>query len=110
MPVSDKERALLERVQQGTERAVGAIAWIVIMIIGFGIFFLGASQNINALIAAGAAFLVLGFATIALLTGAVNGIFQTSLYHFATTGDAGPFIDTEAAREAFLTQKNNALS
>ena len=84
-----------------TISAVGAIAWIVIMIIGFGIFFLGASQHINALIAAGIAFLVLGFATIALLTGAVNGIFQTSLYHFATTGDAGPFIDTELAKNAF---------
>ncbi len=84
-----------------TISAVGVVAWIAIMIVGFGIFFLGASQNIGILIGLGIFVLVFGFATIALLTGAVNGIFQTSLYHFAKTGDAGPFIDTELAKNAF---------
>jgi len=49
----------------------------------------------------GGVLMVLGFMVVGLLNGAVNGIFQASLYQFATTGDAGPFIDTELAREAF---------
>jgi len=47
--------------------------------------------------------LVIGVLVIALLNSAVNGIFQASLYNFATTGDAGPFIDTELAKEAFTS-------
>ena len=46
----------------------------------------------------GIVLLVLGFTLISLLNGAVNGIFQASLYNY---GDAGSFIDTALAREAF---------
>ena len=49
----------------------------------------------------GGIFMLVGFVVVSLLNGAVNGIFQASLYHFATTGNAGPFIDTGIARDAF---------
>ncbi|WP_204139897.1 hypothetical protein [Halomicronema sp. CCY15110] len=45
--------------------------------------------------------IVCTFSAIALITGAINGILQTSLYHYAKTGDAGRFIDTGLARNAF---------
>ena len=41
---------------------------------------------------------------LSLITGAVNGIFQASLYKYATTGDAGPFISNEYAAAAFQTR------
>lgn len=53
------------------------------------------------LIVGGGILMLFGLVVVSLLNGAVNGIFQASLYHFATTGDAGPFIDTTLASEAF---------
>jgi hypothetical protein len=38
---------------------------------------------------------------VGLLNGAVNGVFQASLYQFATTGSAGKLIDTQVAATAF---------
>ena len=36
--------------------------------------------------------------------GAVNTVFQTSLYNFATTGDTGSIFDTELEQKAFQTK------
>jgi hypothetical protein len=91
-----------------TISGISVIAWIAVMIVGFGIFFAGIAMNITPLIAVSIVVLVLGSAIIALLTGAVNGIFQTSLYNFATTGDAGPFIDTEMAKTVFHATDKSA--
>lgn len=41
---------------------------------------------------------------LSLITGTVNGIFQASLYKYATTGDAGPFISNEYTAAAFQTR------
>jgi hypothetical protein len=49
----------------------------------------------------GTVLLILGLVVVSLLNGAVNGIFHASMYNYATTGNAGPFIDGELAREAF---------
>jgi hypothetical protein len=38
---------------------------------------------------------------VGLLNGAVNGVFQASLYQYATTGNAGKLIDTQLAAQAF---------
>lgn len=46
---------------------------------------------------------VVVFSAVALITGAVNGVFQASLYQYATTGHAGRFIDNDLARNAFPT-------
>ena len=68
---------------------------------GGGIIAAGVVANVMALVVLGAVLLVLGLVVVSLLNGAVNGIFQASMYHYATTGNAGPFIDNELAREAF---------
>jgi hypothetical protein len=59
--------------------------------------------SINAPALAGAAAIV-GFVLlvlVSLVTSTLNSIFQASLYQFATTGDAGPFIDNRLAASAF---------
>jgi hypothetical protein len=43
----------------------------------------------------------MGSIIIALFQGAINGVFQASLYQYATTGDSGRFIDNDLARNAF---------
>lgn len=43
------------------------------------------------------------FSAVSLITGAINGVFQASLYQYATTGNAGRFIDNDLARNAFPT-------
>ena len=84
--------------------AIGGISCLVtlaVLLIGGGIIVVGVLTNVLALIILGAVLLILGLVVVSLLNGAVNGIFQASMYHYATTGDAGPFIDNELAREAF---------
>lgn len=84
--------------------AIGGISCLVtlaVVLICAGIIAAGVWINSLALIILGAVLLVLGVLSVSLLNGAVNGIFQASMYHFATTGDAGPFIDNELAQEAF---------
>lgn len=86
--------------------AIGGISCLVtlaVLLIGGGIIAAGVLADVAALIIAGAVLLVLGLVVVSLLNGAVNGIFQASMYNYATTGDAGPFIDPELAREAFQT-------
>ena len=84
--------------------AIGGISCLVslaVLLIGGGIIAAGVLTDALALVILGGVLLVLGLVVISLLNGAVNGIFQASMYHYATTGDAGPFIDNELAREAF---------
>ena len=84
--------------------AIGGISCLVslaVLLIFGGIIVAGVLVNALALVILGAVLLILGLVVVSLLNGAVNGIFQASMYHFATTGDAGPFIDDELAREAF---------
>jgi hypothetical protein len=84
--------------------AIGGISCLVtiaVLLIGGGIIVAGVLANALPLAILGAVILVLGLIVVSLLNGAVNGIFQASMYHYATTGNAGPFIDDELAREAF---------
>lgn len=84
--------------------AIGGItclAYIAVFIIGGLLIFLAVSTQSVALIIGAVVLVVLAIVLLGLLQGAVNGIFQASLYNYATTGEAGPFIDTALAREAF---------
>jgi hypothetical protein len=84
--------------------AIGGISCLVslaVLLIGGGIIVVGVLANVVALAIAGGVLLILGLVVVSLLNGAVNGIFQASMYKYATTGNAGPFIDSELAREAF---------
>lgn len=84
--------------------AIGGISCLVsllILLVTGAMMAGGIALGNVPLIIAGAVLMLFGFVIVSLLNGAVNGIFQASLYHFATTGSAGPFIDTGLAREAF---------
>ncbi len=84
--------------------AIGGISCLVsllILLVTGAMIAGGIALGNVPLIIAGAVLMLFGFVIVSLLNGAVNGIFQASLYHFATTGSAGPFIDTGLAREAF---------
>jgi hypothetical protein len=84
--------------------AIGGVSCLVslaVVLASGGIMVAGALNGLWGLVILGAVLLVLGLVGTSLLRGAVNGIFQASMYHFAATGDAGPFIDNELAREAF---------
>jgi hypothetical protein len=84
--------------------AIGGISCLVmlaVVLIGGGIIAAGVLVHSLAVIILGGVLLILGLVAVSLLNGAVNGIFQASMYHYATTGKAGPFLDNELAREAF---------
>jgi hypothetical protein len=63
------------------------------------------AQAIPALIVIGIVGAIVLFAALALLSGAVNGVFQASLYRYATSGDAGALIDTADAAAAFRVEE-----
>lgn len=80
---------------------VGCLAQFVIFLVGGVIIALAASTGSIALIIGAVLLVVLVFAGVLLLNGAINGIFQASLYQYAMTGDAGRLIDTQLAANAF---------
>ncbi len=82
--------------------AVSCLATIALFVVaGILIAIAAASQSV-ILIGITIAVVVLGFIFLSLVSGAINGIFQASLYQYATTGDAGKLIDTQLAHDAFL--------
>jgi small-conductance mechanosensitive channel len=86
------------------QTAIGGISCLislVILVVTGGMIAAGIALDSLPLLILGGVLMVLGFMVVGLLNGAVNGIFQASLYQFAMTGDAGPLIETELARKAF---------
>lgn len=80
---------------------VGCLVQFILIAILVGLFALAVAAK-SILIGVLAVLLgVVAFSAITLLTGAINGIFQASLYQYATTGNAGRFIDNSLARNAF---------
>jgi len=88
-------------VGSATIGGISCLAYLALFLISGAITAAGISLGLLPVLILGMALLVLGFTLISLLNGAVNGIFQASLYNFAANGDVGPFIDTAPAREAF---------
>lgn len=80
---------------------MSCLLWVAVIAVGALIVGAAVATGSVALIVIAVILVVLALSALSLLTGAVNGVFQASLYHFATTGDAGPFIDTNMARDAF---------
>jgi len=80
---------------------LSCLVYLAIFLVGGGLVVVGVMNGMIALIIFGVLVIILGITVVDLLYGAVNGIFQTSLYNYALTGDAGPFIDTEMAKAAF---------
>ena len=85
--------------------AIGGISCLIqiaVILVGVALIAAAAAANSVALAIIVGVVMVLVLVFLGLISGAVNGIFQASLYQYATTGDAGKFIDTNMAREAFL--------
>ena len=81
--------------------ALGCLATLGLMIVGFVLITVAVATHSTILIVLTVAVVVLAFIFLSLISGAINGIFQASLYQYATTGDAGKLIDTDLARGAF---------
>lgn len=80
---------------------ISCLAYLAVFLVGGALIAIGVAANISALIIVGVVVALFGAMTIGLLSGAVNSIFQASLYNYAVSGDAGPFIDTKLAEGAF---------
>ncbi|MGB3491649.1 MAG: DUF6159 family protein [Elainellaceae cyanobacterium] len=90
-----------------TGRAViGIVSWLVqflLLAVLAGLFAVAIAYASIPLIVLTVLFGIATFGALSLMTGAINGIFQASLYHYAVTGHAGRFIDNHLARNAFPT-------
>lgn len=82
---------------------VGILVQLILIAVIVGLLVVAISTGFVPLIVLTVLFGVVAFGALALITGAINGIFQASLYHYANTGDAGRFIDNNLARNAFPT-------
>jgi hypothetical protein len=82
---------------------VGLLAQFLLVLVIVGLLVVAISTGFIPLIVLTILFGVVAFGALALITGAINGVFQASLYHYAQTGDAGRFIDNDLARNAFPT-------
>ena len=83
---------------------IGGISCLLILgvlVVGGGLIFVAFVSESVVFISIAIVLATLALTMIYLLTGAVNGIFQVSLYQFATTGSAGSFIDSALAHNAF---------
>lgn len=80
---------------------VSCLINLAIIVIGFLLIGGAVATGSTVLIVLAVTIVVLAFVIVGLISGAVNGIFQASLYNYATTGDAGRLIDTNLAAAAF---------
>lgn len=83
---------------------ISCLAYLLVILGAGALIGLGVAQAIPALIVLGIVGAIVLFAALALLSGAVNGVFQASLYRYATSGDAGALIDTADAATAFRVE------
>ncbi|MFN8378860.1 MAG: DUF6159 family protein [Anaerolineae bacterium] len=80
---------------------VSCLVYVAIFVVGGLLIAGGIALQSIAIVIVAVVLLIAAIAALSLVSGAVNGIFQASLYKYATTGDAGPFISTEYAAGAF---------
>lgn len=75
---------------------------LAVILVGGGLIILAVQTGSLALVILMIVLVVIAVAFVSMINGALNGIFQASLYQYATTGDAGRFISTDLARSAFM--------
>ncbi|MDX2162804.1 MAG: DUF6159 family protein [bacterium] len=80
---------------------ISCLLYGAVMLIGAVLIGAAFASGSVALSIAAVVVVVLAILALGLLSGAVNGVFQASMYLYATTGDAGQYVDTELARQAF---------
>lgn len=84
---------------------ISLLLFIAAIIPGGALALAGFALALPALVAAGIGLGVLGIVFVSLLTNALHGIFQAALYSYATTGNAGMFLDTGLVRNAFQPKR-----
>lgn len=80
---------------------IGCVATVALMAVGGLLIFGAVATGSIVLVVLAVMLVVLMLVGVGLLNGAVNGVFQASLYQYATTGSAGKLIDTQLAAQAF---------
>lgn len=80
---------------------IGCVATVALMVVGALLIASAAATGSLLLVVLAVMLVILTLVGIGLLNGAVNGVFQASLYQYATTGNAGKLIDTQLAAQAF---------
>lgn len=80
---------------------VSFVAYLLVIVGAGALIGLGIALDVFVLIPVAVALAIILIAALSLLSGAVNGIFQASMYRYATTGDAGTLISTADAAAAF---------
>lgn len=80
---------------------VGCLVKLTVLAIIVALIAVTAATEYLPLLGLAILFGIVSFTIFALINGAINGVFQASLYHYATTGDAGRFIENDLARNAF---------
>lgn len=84
---------------------LSCLANLAVLGVGALLVALVAATGSVVLLVAAVVLVVIGLAFVGMISGAVNGIFQASLYAYATTGDAGQYIDTQLAAGAFAPRR-----
>jgi hypothetical protein len=80
---------------------VGCLVQLLLLAIIAALIAVTAATKYLPLLGLAILFGIVSFTVLALINEAINGVFQASLYHYATTGDAGRFIENDLARNAF---------
>ena len=81
--------------------AVAALAFVLYTVLAVPIIVLVAASGSAALIITAVACIALGYGALALISATLSGIYSAALYRFATTGEAGAFIDRQLLQQAF---------
>jgi hypothetical protein len=97
-------------VGRATIGGIGCFVFAAILLITGIVVSIGLATGSDALVLIAVIVGVVLIGVLALVTGALNGVFQASLYRYATTGDAGPFIRTEDAAAAFRSADPGAAT
>jgi hypothetical protein len=80
---------------------IGCLVQLILLAIVTALIAVTVATKYIPLLGIAILFGIVSFTVLALFNEAINGVFQASLYHYATTGDAGRFIDNDLARNAF---------
>jgi hypothetical protein len=84
---------------------VSCLVYVAVAVIGVLLIVGGIALDSVPLVIAAIVLTVLALFILGLISGAINGIFQASLFNYALTGDAGAFIDTQLAANAFAGRR-----
>lgn len=89
----------------GIGLVLGLIMVALVLVVGGPLLYLAIIAQSAALIIAAVAVIILLVAVVSLFGSALNGVFQATLYIYATTGDTGRYFDRDLIVGAFRPKK-----